>query len=140
MRHCLNKCPASAEKLAVAEKVVFRVYTIIYELLDELTEVVSGLKEVLAVERELGLGMIIAEFPFEKSRIAGTKLVSGRLARGDSVKLMRGDEEIERAKIKTIRKGKEDTTKIDKVGVECGILFDKTVDFALQDAIIAVTT
>ena len=134
------KCPASAEKLAVAEKVVFRVYTIIYELLDELTEVVSGLKEVLAVERELGLGMIIAEFPFEKSRIAGTKLVSGRLARGDSVKLMRGDEEIERAKIKTIRKGKEDTTKIEKVGVECGILFDKTVDFALQDAIIAVTT
>jgi translation initiation factor IF-2 len=134
------KCPSSVEKLATAEKVVFRVYTIIYELLDELTEVVSGLKEVLSIERELGLGTIIAEFPFEKSRIAGTKLVSGRLARGDSVKLMRGEEEIARAKIKSIRKGKEDTTKVDKVGVECGILFDKKVDFALQDAIIAVTT
>jgi translation initiation factor IF-2 len=134
------KCPPSVEKLATAEKVVFRVYTIIYEMLDELTEVVSGLKEVLSIERELGMGTIIAEFPFEKSRIAGTKLVSGRLARGDSVKLMRGEEEIARAKIKTIRKGKEDTTKVDKVGVECGILFDKKVDFALQDAIIAVTT
>lgn len=134
------KCAASAAKLASTEKVLFRIYTIIYELLDELTEVVSGLKEVLAAERELGVGAIIAEFPFEKSRIAGTRVVSGRLARGDTVKIMRGEAEIARAKIKSIRKGKEDTTKVDKVGIECGILFDKKVDFALQDAIIAVTT
>jgi translation initiation factor IF-2 len=134
------KCSPSVERLATAEKVVFRVYTIIYELLDELTEVVSGLKEVLAIERELGVGTVIAEFPFEKSRIAGTKLVSGRLARGDTVKVVRGEEEIARARIKSIRKGKEDTTKVDKVGIECGILFDKKVDFTLQDAIIAVTT
>ena len=134
------KCPPSVEKLATAEKVVFRIYTIIYELLDELTEVVSGLKEVLAVERELGMGTIIAEFPFEKSRIAGTRVVSGRLARGDTVKIMRGEAEVARARIKSIRKGKEDVTKVEKIGVECGILFDKKVDFALQDAIIAVTT
>jgi translation initiation factor IF-2 len=134
------KCPSSVEKLATAEKVVFRIYTIIYELLDELTEVVSGLKEVLAVERELGTGTVIAEFPFEKSRIAGTRMVSGRLARGDTVKIMRGEAEIARARIKSIRKGKEDVTKVEKIGIECGILFDKKVDFALQDAIIAVTT
>jgi translation initiation factor IF-2 len=53
---------------------------------------------------------------------------------------MRAEAEIARAKIKSIRKGKEDVTKVEKVGVECGILFDKKVDFALQDAIIAVTT
>jgi translation initiation factor IF-2 len=134
------KCPPSVEKLATAEKVVFRIYAIIYELLDELIEVVSGLKEVLAIERELGAGTVIAEFPFEKSRIAGTRVVSGRLARGDTVKIMRGEAEIARARIKSIRKGKEDVTKVEKIGVECGILFDKKVDFALQDAIIAVTT
>jgi translation initiation factor IF-2 len=133
------KCPGPVEKLASTEKVVFRTYTIIYELLDELTEVVSGMKEVLAVERELGEGSIIAEFPFEKSRIAGTRIVSGRLARGDTVKIMRGESEVGRTKIKSIRKGKDDITKVEK-GVECGVLFDKIVDFALQDAIIAVTT
>jgi translation initiation factor IF-2 len=134
------KCPPVVEKLATAEKVVFRVYTIIYELLDELIEVVSGLKEVLAIERELGVGTVIAEFPFEKSRIAGTRVVSGRLARGDTVKIMRAEAEVARARIKSMRKGKEDVTKVEKIGVECGILFDKKVDFALQDAIIAVTT
>lgn len=133
------KCPSSVEKLAQTEKVVFRTYSIIYELLDELTEVVSGMKEVLAVERELGTGDIIAEFPFEKTRIAGTRVTSGRLARGDTVKVMRGTEEIGRAKIKSIRKGKDDVTKVEE-GAQCGILFDKQVDFALQDAIIAVTT
>ena len=132
------KCPASVEKLAQTEKVIFRIYTIIYELLDELTEVVSGMKEVLAEERELGKGTIIAEFPFEKSRIAGTRIIAGRLARGDSVKIMRGEEEVGRAKIKTIRKGKNDVTKVEE-GIECGVLFDKKVDFTLQDAIIAVT-
>lgn len=133
------KCPGPVEKLAITEKVVFRTYTIIYELLDELAEVVSGMKEVLGAERELGMGTIIAEFPFEKSRIAGTRIVSGRLARGDTVKIMRGEEEVGRAKIKSIRKGKDDVTKVEE-GIECGVLFDKKVDFALQDAIIAVTT
>jgi len=133
------KCPSAVEKLAATEKVIFRTYSIIYELLDELTEVVSGMKEVLTKERELGTGTIIAEFPFEKLRIAGTKVVVGRLARGDSVKVMRGEEEIGRAKIKSLRKGKEEVTKVEE-GADCGVLFDKKVDFALQDAIIAVTT
>lgn len=133
------KCPTPVEKLAATEKVIFRTYSIIYELLDELTEVVSGMKEVLAVERELGTGTIIAEFPFEKSRIAGTRITTGRLARGDTVKIVRADAEIGRARIKSIRKGKDDVTKAE-TGVECGVLFDKKVDFALQDAIIAITT
>jgi len=132
------KCPAAVAKLAQTEKVVYRVYTIIYELLEELAEVVAGLKEVLHQERELGIGIIIAEFPFEKSRIAGTKIMSGRLARGDMVKIMRKDTEIARGKIKTIRQGKNDVTKVEE-GNDCGVLFDHQVDFALQDAIIAVT-
>ena len=133
------KCPSPVEKLAATEKVVFRTYTIIYELLDELTEVVSGMKDVLGVERELGAGTIIAEFPYEKSRIAGTRVTMGRLARGDSIKVMRDTVEVGRAKIKSVRIGKEDVTKVEE-GAECGVLFDKKVDFALQDAIIAVTT
>ncbi len=131
-------CKPPVVKLAQTEKVVFRIYTIIYELLRELSEVVTGLKEVLAEERELGKGHIIAEFPFEKQRIAGTKVLSGRLARGDLVKLMRDDTEIVRVKIKSIRHGKDDITKVD-VGAECGVLFDKIVDFQVGDGIIAIT-
>lgn len=133
------KSPSSVMKLAQTEKVVFRTYSIIYELLDELEEVVSGMKEVLTQERELGTGTIIAEFPYEKTRIAGTRVLSGRLAKGDMIKIMRGETEVGRAKIKSIRKGKDEATKVEKNG-ECGVLLDRIVDFQVQDGIIAVTT
>ncbi len=132
------KARPAVEKLAQTEKVVYRIYKIIYELFDELEEVILGMKEVLHEERELGKGEIIAEFPYEKTRIAGTKIVSGRLARGDSVKIMRAEGEMERAKIKTIRQGKEEVTRVD-TGTQCGVLFDRKVDFVLGDAIIAVS-
>ncbi len=132
------KASSSIEMLARTEKVVFRVYTIIYELLKEIGDVVSGLEEVLSPERELGKGQIIAEFPYEHTRIAGTKILSGRLARGDTAKIMRGETEIARAKIKSMRRGKEEVNKVE-AGTECGILFDRKVDFSVSDAIIAVT-
>jgi translation initiation factor IF-2 len=133
------KAPGSVAKLAAAEKVIFRTYTLIYELLDEISDVLSGMETVFAVERELGKGEIIAEFPFDKKRIAGTKVLSGRLAKGDTVKIIRGDEEIGRARIASMRKGKEEATKAE-AGTECGVLLDKEVDFTPRDGIIAFTT
>ena len=124
------------EKFAETEGIVLRNYTVIYELLDEVNDAISGMQEVLTKERELGKGAIIAEFPYDGKRVAGVKVTEGRLARGDQVKIMRHGEEAGRAKIKSIRKGKEETTKAES-GIECGILFDGKVDFELQDAIIA---
>lgn len=133
------KVAPRVETLARTEKVIFRTYTIIYELLKEIGDVVEGLEEVLAPERELGRGQIIAEFPFEKMRIVGTKVLMGRLARGDTVKLMREEAELGRAKIKSMRRGKEEINRVE-AGVDCGILLDRKLDFTLGDAIIAVTT
>lgn len=133
------KAGTGVEKLAMHEKVIFRIYTIIYELLDEMKDVVTGMEDLLVRERELGRGVVIAEFPFEKDRIAGTKVTSGRLARGDMVRVMRDEAEIGKARIKSIRQGKHEVTKVE-IGGECGILLDKKIDFTLQDAIIAFTT
>ena len=133
------KAGNTIEKLARVEKVIYRTYSIIYELLEEMDDVVDGMEELLSAERELGRGMIIAEFPYNKDRIAGTKVLSGRLAKGDTVRLMRGEEEIARMRIKSLRQGKNDVTKVE-AGTECGVFFDKKVDFTLQDVIIAFTT
>jgi len=131
-----TKWKAEVAKLAETEGVVLRNYTIIYELLDELAEAISGMQEVLTKERELGKGVIIAEFPFDGKRVAGVKVASGRLAKGDQVKILRGDQEVGRARVRSLRKGKDESTKAEE-GIECGILFDGQVDFELQDAIIA---
>ncbi len=132
------KLKQEIQKLAQIEGVVTRTYTIIYELLDELRDVIAGAMEVIMQERELGKGTVIAEFPFDGKRIAGTKVISGRIARGDQVKIMRKEEEVGIAKIKSVRKGKLEETKIEP-GNDCGILFDRDVAFAIGDDIIAFT-
>jgi len=132
------KLKQEIQKLAQIEGVVIRIYTIIYELLDELHDVIEGAMEVITQERELGKGTVIAEFPFDGKRIAGTKVITGRIARGDQVKIMRKDEEIGKAKIKSVRKGKAEETKVEP-GNDCGILFDHDVAFAIGDDIIAFT-
>lgn len=126
----------SVAKLAETEKVIHRTYAIIYELLDELDDVVAGMKEVLHKERELGVCMVLAEFPFNGERVAGVKVASGRIARGDTIKIIRKDVEIGRGKARSVKRGKEDVTKIE-VGGECGVLFDKPLAFEVGDVIIA---
>jgi len=133
-----SKISGDVEKLAVAEKVIVKSYKIIYELLDEMQEVIDGIKEVLAHEKVLGQGQIIAEFPFNNEKIAGIKVISGRMARGDNIKIMRSENEIGRTKIKSIRKGKENINKIES-DQECGIQLEKSVDFLIGDVIISFT-
>jgi translation initiation factor IF-2 len=132
------KLPIDIEKFAFTEKVVVRTYNIIYELFEELEEVVSGMQEVLTTERELGKATVIAEFPYNEQKVAGIKVLTGRIARGDSIKIISSEKEIGTAKIKSMRHQKEEINKAE-IGIECGIIFDKKVDFSIGDVIIAFT-
>lgn len=126
-----TKASPAALKLAQIEKVLVRTYKIIYELLDELKDAAAGMLVPEVTEEILGNGEIIAEFPFEKLKIVGTKVIDGRVAKGDLVKI--GDQ---KSRIKSLRVGKDEINKVEK-GKECGILLDPQIDFRPGDAIIA---
>lgn len=125
------KVRPSVLDLAKTEKVILRTYKIIYELLDELKDAADGALEKLITEEVLGVGKIVAEFPFEKLRVCGVKVMDGRLARGDRVRIG----EIH-SKIKDIRISKEQANKVE-AGKECGVFLDPQIDFKLGDDIIA---
>ncbi len=125
------KAGTSAVDLAKTDKIILRTYKIIYELLDELKDAAAGALEKLVTEEVLGIGKIIAEFPFEKLRVCGVKVVDGRFARGDRIKINNVP-----SKIKDIRVGKDQANKVD-AGKECGIFLDPQIDFKLGDDIIA---
>src|SRR3989344_2593684 len=84
-----TKITPAAKQLTGTEKVLARTYRIIYELLDELKDAAAGMLVPEETEEILGQGQIVAEFPFEKMRICGTKVAEGRLARVDLVKVVR---------------------------------------------------
>jgi len=131
-----TKISSNVAKLAKEEGVRVKTYRIIYELLDEIGEVVEILEHPELQEDILGQATILEEFPYKDLRVAGCKVTSGRIVIGDTIRVVRNDTEVGTARIKSLKQGKN---KVDKVedGQECGIILDKKLDFAIEDSIIA---
>ena len=107
----------------------------LYELLEELSDAAEGALHLEVAETVLGQGQVLAKFPFDQGFVAGTRVIEGRFARGDLVRVARGESEIGRGKIKSLRIGKEENSKVE-VGKECGVLLDGPIDFQPGDSII----
>ncbi len=122
-------------RMAKTEKVLLKTYTIIYEMIDEISDFVQGKLESLQ-EEILGIANILASFPFEKTKVCGVKVAEGRIAKGDKIRLMRADAIIGESHVQSVRKGKEQTSKIDQ-GEEGGIILSPFLDFTIGDMIIS---
>ncbi len=120
--------------LASTEKVLIRAYTIIYEMLDEINDVVEG-KALSLLEEVYGTAKILASFPFDKQIVMGVKVLEGRVAKGDKVRIERGDEVIGEGFINSVRLGKDQTSKVE-AGAECGIIVGPSIDFTIGDMVI----
>lgn len=124
--------PGSVKKLAEMDKVKIFKYDIIYELLQKLDEIVkSGLIEIL------GKAEILASFPFDNKKIAGSKVLHGRIEKTGDIRLMRGDKELGKVKILSIKKQKQEVSGVSQ-GEECGILFVPQLDFITGDVIVSI--
>jgi translation initiation factor IF-2 len=126
-----SKVPGSVLKLAEMDKVKVASFRIIYELLQKLDEIVKkGLVE------ELGRAQIVADFPFDGKKVAGVKVISGRINKTDKAKVMRGETDLGSIKIISIKKQKTEVPQVGQ-GEECGILFVPQLDFKVGDVLIS---
>jgi translation initiation factor IF-2 len=129
------KVKPEVASLARTEKVLIKTYTIIYEMIDEISDFIQGKIEALQ-EDILGIAKIIASFPFEKTKVCGIKVAEGRIAKGDKVRLVREDVSIGESHINSVRKGKDQTSKIEQ-GEEGGIILSPSLDFTIGDMLIS---
>jgi len=123
------------QKLASTEKVLAKNYNIIYEMIDEITDVMEGRLQAL-IEEIYGTARVLAKFPFEKAFAAGITVMDGRVARGDRVRIMRGDINVGESVIQSLRVGKDPQSKVEK-GHEAGILFNPPLDFLPGDVLLS---
>ncbi|MBI2085856.1 translation initiation factor IF-2 [Candidatus Daviesbacteria bacterium] len=129
------KVASGAQRLAENEHVLIRTYNIIYELLEDVEEVVNTLLEIGQLEEVLGKANIIAEFPHGKlEKIAGCRMTEGIIAKGQKLRIMREGKSIGEVKLKSLKKVKDEVNKVEK-GNDCGMLFDPAVDFAIGDVV-----
>jgi len=123
---------AVMKKLADTEGVYLESFDIIYRLFEKIEEFVKkGSVEIL------GKAKIMATFPFNKKNVAGCKVISGRITKGDDLILKRDEKEIGKVKVTSLKRGKDDLSEA-KAGEECGILFTPELDFSLSDMLISI--
>jgi len=84
----------------------------------------------------LGKAEIIAEFEAKDAKVAGAKVVSGRINRTDKVCLERAGQIIGETKLKSLKHQTQDINQADN-GTEFGAIFDPPVKFQKGDLIIA---
>jgi translation initiation factor IF-2 len=128
------KIKADVLKLATTEKVLLRNYSLIYEMIDEVNDLLEG-KKLAMQEQVYGKAKILASFPFEKTKALGITVLDGRVAKGDRVRLMRGDEIVGESHVSSVRIGKEQASKVEK-GTEAGIVISPLLDFTIGDVLI----
>ncbi len=127
-----TKIPASIQKLADAEKITLLKFNIIYELLKEIEEIMKKGKVV-----EVGKAEILAIFPFDNKKVAGSKVISGRITKGDQIILRRADKDLGKAKAVSVRKGKQEVGSVGQ-SEEFGVILEPQLDFAVGDVLVSV--
>ena len=87
-------------------------------------------------EEIFGIAKILARFPFEKTQVMGIKVTEGRIAKGDKIRLVREDVVIGETRVNSLRKGKDQTSKIES-GEEGGLIASPFLDFTIGDMLIS---
>lgn len=122
-------------KLSMTEKILVRNYSIIYEMLDEIKDALAG-KLQAQIEQIFGKAKVMAKFPFEKTTAYGIHVNSGRIAKGDRIRVLRDSTVIGEASISSLRVGKNPVSKVEK-DHEAGILISSSIDIKVGDVILS---
>lgn len=125
--------PSAASKAKLLD-VKIQTYKVIYELFDA---VVAALQSELGEEEQLiekGLAEVKAVFDGKDGKIAGCKVLEGRLTKGFRVKAYRKGKLVGEGPIRTIRVFKEEVPDVDE-GKECGFNVQGFEDWQAGDEV-----
>jgi translation initiation factor IF-2 len=109
------------QRLAEQERVDVRLYTVIYDAINQIKAAMEGLLEPQYVEHALGRVEVRQVFNISKvGNIAGSFVVDGKVVRDASVRVVRDGRVVHTGKIASLRRFKEDVREV-LSGQECGI-------------------
>lgn len=124
---------SKAQKLAELEKVEIRLYTVIYDAINEIRGAMEGLLEPKYVERPVGRVEVRQIFQVPKvGVIAGSFVVEGKVSRDSPVRIVRDGKVVHEGRIESLRRFKEDVREV-QGGFECGIGLLKFNDVKVGD-------
>ncbi|MGH7899804.1 MAG: translation initiation factor IF-2, partial [Candidatus Binatia bacterium] len=124
-----------AAELAEREGVEIRLYTIIYEALNDMRSALEGMLAPTLREKVLGRAEVRQPFTIPSvGTIAGSFVSDGKLTRGARVRLIRDNVPVWEGKVSSLRRFKDDVREVAS-GYECGIGLENFNDLKAGDVI-----
>jgi translation initiation factor IF-2 len=124
-----------ARELARKENVDIRYYSIIYDLVDDMKKLLSGMLAPEIKENIIGYADVREVFNVSKvGKIAGSFVTEGMVRRGAKVRLLRDDVVIFDGGLLTLRRFKDDVREVQNA-YECGIALEGFNDIKVGDVV-----
>ncbi len=124
-----------AREAAEVEGIEIRYYSIIYDLVDDIKAVMSGMLAPERRETFLGYAEVLEVFNVSKvGKVAGCRVTEGKVERGSGVRLLRDDVVIHEGKLSTLKRFKDEVSEVPG-GQECGMAFENYQDIREGDVI-----
>ncbi|KMP11642.1 translation initiation factor IF-2 [Candidatus Nitromaritima sp. SCGC AAA799-C22] len=124
-----------ADVLATREKVDIRMYSVIYDAIDDIKKALEGLLAPKFKERIVGRAEVRKVFSLPKiGSVAGCQVTQGKIERNLDARLIRDSVVVYEGKILSLRRFKDDVKEVVQ-GYECGLSFDKYQDLKQGDVV-----
>ncbi len=128
------KVENKALKLGKQEGVEIRLYSIIYELIDQIKEAMLGMLDTETREKLLGKAEVKQIFKIKRGRIGGCIVNEGQINRKARARVIREGQAVYDGGFQTLRRFQEDADTV-KTGLECGIRLGNYLEYEVGDII-----
>ena len=128
------KVESMAVSAAKREGVQIKLYSIIYELLDQIKDAMAGLLEPELRETVIGHAEVKQIFQLSRGIVAGCLVTNGRIARSARARVLRKRQPVYDGGISTLRRFQDDVKEV-RSGLECGIKLGDFSEYQVGDII-----
>ena len=128
------KVENNASTVAKREGVQVKLYSIIYELIDQVKEAMAGMLEPELRETVIGHAEVRQVFDLTKGKVAGCYVSDGRISRSARARVLRKKQPIYDGGLGTLRRFQDDVKEV-RAGLECGIKLGDFSEYLPDDVI-----
>ena len=128
------KVESMAVGAAKREGVQVKLYSIIYELIDQIKEAMAGLLEPEHRESIIGHAEVKQVFQLSRGIVAGCLVTDGRVARTARARVLRRRQPVYDGGLSTLRRFQDDVKEV-RSGLECGIKLGDFSEYQVGDII-----
>ena len=128
------KVESQAVTAAKREGVQVKLYSIIYELIDQIKEAMAGLLDPEHRETVIGHAEVKQIFKLSRGIVAGCLVTDGRIARTARARVLRKRQPVYDGGLSTLRRFQDDVKEV-RSGLECGIKLGDFSEYQVGDII-----